>query len=897
MAVRTSLARLFAIVCGLSVASNVHAQQRGTDVGGQPSKRKLTKMPRLVKFVEADYPALKKAAGIGASVVLTIEIAATGKVTNVTVAASAGADFDAAAIAAASAFEFEPAEVDDKPAPARITYRYDFVAARPEPAPEAAKTALGGEVRDAKGSPIAGAKLSLRRSDGAVVAASTTNDAGNFTIEGLTEGTYDVVVEAPDGTTTRFRESLAAGKETRARYEIALKPPTPTDADPGRVRVRVDEVEIRGQPRARREMVDYAVRAEQAKKVAGTQGDVLKVVQNLPGISRPPVASGQIVVWGSAPKDTRVYVDGVDLPALYHGSGLRGTINSDLVSSIDLVPGAFGAEYGRGLGGLVRVETRTLPRGTHGYIGADTLDGSAFASTELGDRVRIGTAFRYGWLDRVLAATSAPDVGDFFPIPRYRDAQLKATVDLRKRESVDAVFLVSSDELDRTVPSPDPAKRRLEATRSSYWRAYARYASTSDSGSTTVVTPFYGQDGSSIVQRFGSTPTRLDVDSDRYGLRASLRSPVSKRITLVTGMDALGTASSISREGSLTLPPREGDIAVFGQPSGDEYAVDAWETHIFDVGPHAYADLRLGPVTVTPGVRFDAYMIEGNKKNLPTPNVPPIGFSRLETAIAPRASARWDVTRRFALTTAYGNYHQPPEPEELSAVFGTPDLALSRSRHITVGESLRITDSLVFDVVAFDKRMSDLVVRSRLTNPFRARSLTQNGEGHSYGVQMLLRQELWRGFFGWASYAISKSERRYEGDETWRPFDFDQTHVLSLVASQEIGRFGVGARFRHATGNPRTPVIGSVYDARSDRFDPVFGLHNTTRIPAFWQLDLRVDYTFPLGGLARALVYADLQNITNRDNAEEIAYSADFRERGIITGLPFIAVIGARLEL
>src|SRR5262249_43445024 len=145
---------------------------------------------------------------------------------------------------------------------------------------------------------------------------------GRFALEELTEGDWEVTVEAPDGTTTRFRESLAPGKKTRARYDVALAPvPRPPPANGG----PVEEVEIRGQPRARREMVDYAVRAEQAKKVAGTQGDVLKVVQNLPGISRPPVASGQIVVWGSAPKDTRVYVDGVDLPALYHGSGLRGT--------------------------------------------------------------------------------------------------------------------------------------------------------------------------------------------------------------------------------------------------------------------------------------------------------------------------------------------------------------------------------------------------------------------------------------------------------------------------------------------------------------------------------------------------------------------------------------------
>lgn len=826
---RRSHSRLFAalalLLAGEITTMPARGQQGGSDIGGQPARRKVTKMPRLVKFIEAEYPEARRARGEQATVVLTIAISATGQVTNVSVAESAGADFDAAAMAAAKGFAFEPAEVDDKPAASKITYRYSFI---------------------------------LRDETPKEPAAAATE---------------------PERAPTPAPTGAPAASEP-------IRPPQAV----------VEEVEVRGRARPRREATQYTVRAEQAKKVPGTQGDVLKVVQNLPGVSRPPVASGQIVVWGSAPRDTRVYVDGVDLPALYHGSGLRSTINSDLVSSVDLIPGAFGAEYGRGLGGLVRVETRPLPRGTHGYVGADTLDGSAFASTEVSSRVRIGSAFRYGWLDRVLALASAPDVGDFFPVPRYHDAQLKATIDLRRREGIDAVFLYSADDLARTMPSADPAKTRVESSSSGYWRAYTRYTYASEEGDSVVVTPFVGQDRSRVLQRFGDTPAKLDIASDRYGLRSSLRSRVADRVTLVVGVDALGTSSRIARSGSLTLPAREGDVAVFGQPPGDELAGDSWSTHIVDLGPHAFVDVRLGPVTVTPGARFDAYLIEGSRRTPRVGATPAIGYSRLEMAVAPRASARWQVTPRFALTAAYGNYHQPPEPEELSAVFGTPDLALSRATHVTLGESLRITSTLSADVVAFHKTMRDLVTRSRLTNPLVARALTQNGEGRSYGVQLLLRQELWKGFFGWVSYAITKSERRFEGDESFRAFDFDQPHVLSVVASQEIGRFTVGARFRYATGNPRTPVIGSVFDARNDRFDPAFGPHNTLRIPAFWQLDVRVERSFRLASSAQLIIFCDAQNVTNRQNAEEIVYSADYTRQGKIDGLPFIAVAGVRLE-
>jgi hypothetical protein len=530
-------------------------------------------------------------------------------------------------------------------------------------------------------------------------------------------------------------------------------------------------------------------------------------------------------------------------------------------------------------------------------VGADTLDGSALVSTELSENVRVATAFRYGWLDRVLAATSAPDIGDFFPIPRYRDAQIKATVDLRRREAIDMVLLASSDDLDRTVPSADPAKTRVESTSLGFWRAYIRYTRVDDAGNPTIVTPFFGQDRSRLSSQFGGAPSRLDIDSDRYGLRASTRTKIGSHVAVVAGIDALGTSSDLQREGSLTLPPREGDIAVFGQPPGDELAVDQWSTNILDIGPNVHADVKLGPVTITPGLRFDAYLIEGSQKVPRVGLTPPIGFSRLETAVAPRASARWEATDRLAFTAAYGQYHQAPEPEDLSAVFGTPDLTLSRATHVSGGESLRIGPTTTTEVVAFHKTLQDLVVRSRLVNPILARALTQNGEGQSYGVQFFVRQELWHGFFGWVSYAITRSERRYEGDESWRLFDFDQPHVLSMVAFQEIGPWGVGARFRYASGNPRTPVIGSSYDARNDRFDPIFGPQNSTRLPAFWQLDIRVERTFALGKDVRLLLFADIQNVTNRENAEEIVYSDSFRQRDTIKGLPALAVIGARLEL
>ena len=80
--------------------------------------------------------------------------------------------------------------------------------------------------------------------------------------------------------------------------------------------------------------METRIRTEEARRVPGTQGDTLKVVQNLPGVGRSAFGSGALIVWGSSPKETRVVVDGVTIPALYHVGGLRSTVNADLVKSV-----------------------------------------------------------------------------------------------------------------------------------------------------------------------------------------------------------------------------------------------------------------------------------------------------------------------------------------------------------------------------------------------------------------------------------------------------------------------------------------------------------------------------------------------------------------------------------
>jgi hypothetical protein len=192
--------------------------------------------------------------------------------------------------------------------------------------------------------------------------------------------------------------------------------------------------------------------------------------------------------------------------------------------------------------------------------------------------------------------------------------------------------------------------------------------------------------------------------------------------------------------------------------------------------------------------------------------------------------------------------------------------------------------------------MRDLAVRNPAPTPPLSRALVQGGAGRSFGLELLLRQRPWAGFSGWVSCTLSRSERRDAAGTRFRLFDGDQPLLLAVVASQAVGAWTFGARFRFASGLPRTPVVGAFYDAKDDRFDPEFGAQNSDRLPSFWELDVRVDRRFALGRAARAVVYFEALNVTGHANAEDYAYSADYSRPGLVTGLPFLASIGARVE-
>ncbi len=121
--------------------------------------------------------------------------------------------------------------------------------------------------------------------------------------------------------------------------------------------------------------------------------------------------------------------------------------------------------------------------------------------------------------------------------------------------------------------------------------------------------------------------------------------------------------------------------------------------------------------------------------------------------------------------------------------------------------------------------------------------------------------------------------------------------TFSRWPAYRLGRgWELGATLRIVSGNPLTPVGGSVYNANTDLYEPLFGAINSRRNPLFNRLDVRIQkqWTFRDWKLA---VYLDVQNAYNAKNREAVLYNYDYTQSSDISGLPIIPSLGVRGEL
>ena len=304
----------------------------------------------------------------------------------------------------------------------------------------------------------------------------------------------------------------------------------------------------------------------------------------------------------------------------------------------------------------------------------------------------------------------------------------------------------------------------------------------------------------------------------------------------------------------------------------------------------------MGRWQLIPSFRADVEVLSGDRQIVTNGALGRVKSSRLLGAPAPRLLIAHQSSPRVRNHVEVGLYHQAPSPVDMSSTFGSPLLGLSHALHVAAGTTVAPVPGLTLEGTAFYRQLWALVVRNPNPSPSLGEALTRDGQGKAWGAELLVHFRSSSILSGWLSYTLSRSERRQAASAAYRLFDYDQTHLLSAVATASHAGFSLGARLRVASGMPRTPVTGAYLNSTIGSAQPIFGPQNSDRLPSFCSLDARIEKTFR--GRRFALTpYFEGLNLTNRKNAEDYAYSLDFSQRATVTGLPRTVIGGIALKI
>ena len=611
---------------------------------------------------------------------------------------------------------------------------------------------------------------------------------------------------------------------------------------------------------------------EQINRIPGSRGDALSAVRSLPGVGNAFGAGsgpGLLVIRGSAPEDSKITIDGIEVPVLYHFFGLQSVLPSELIENIEFVPGGFGADQGRSTGGVINVVTRSgaVPAAS-GFAELSFINLAGFVQTPLtsSKRLTLTAAIRRSLIDFILPAV-VPDTVNFTTAPQYYDGQLR--LDWRPRDgdklslfaftSYDKLSLIN-DELDPNEPTLTRFENETQFTRAIGQWLHAR--------------PRWSN---RLATSFGFGSFRFEIGDDRY-LRAGQRSfelrddltvDLGPRLRLRTGLD--GRVSP--RDLSIKFPqqPQEGQ-----PPPGNFSTLPLIERELENHNDMAAAFVaadwkpRKG-TTVTAGARVDYYDHIG------------------DTRLSPRLQITQDAGKELTVRLALGRYNRGFEQAESVPTNLDPEVA----DQYVFGAEVRMSDTISASGSVFYTARRELLV----TDPLLAQTMPANqyvnrGTGRSYGAEYLVKARTDR-FFGWLSYSYARSDRVDGPGLERRLFDFDQTHNLIAVGSWKLGNWELGGRWQYNTGQPQTPVVGSIYLSDVNAFVPVYGALNSSRIEDGHQLDVRVDRKWVWTSWSLS-AYVDVTNVYAHAQVLGYNYNYDFTERAATTQLPFLPALGVR---
>jgi hypothetical protein len=589
----------------------------------------------------------------------------------------------------------------------------------------------------------------------------------------------------------------------------------------------------------------------QIASAVGGLDDLLRVMQQRPGVAASQDNRNDVMVRGGGAMETAVRLDGFELPTASHfawpggaGGGLN-LIPSTVVDRAAVESSGFSVAFGERASALLDIDMKkgetSRARGL-AEIGAGGVLGLAEGRLPGGS----GQAGSYLVSARRSLLEVAFSEGDSRATPSYVEVMGNVDVPLSQRHRLHVLGLRSSDGLD--VSWSESGQKDLDGDQDLALVGVSLKSAWTPKTETLVSAAWSSAEMTlSDVEQSVNSFTNHSIEH-YLRARAEVRRTVTPAVRLLAGVAVKRSDFDYALQDGAYR--NEWGILV---PAVRSSWSDAWT----GVAGYAETVLLLGPVRIDAGIRADR---EGTTS---------------EWYASPRARVEYRPGSHWRLMGTVGQYRQ-----DIPAIWigsNTENRMLDPVRCLgwTAGVEGAPWRGVQFSVEGFSKRYEgypiDPSVPSRVLisagadfeSPLVGK-LVPSGLVHADGVDTSLSQGIGRSLTIAAGYSYWDVSE-YNLEKKWIRADYDIRHQGRVWAVWHGGkRWTASVLWRYASGRPYTPYdVAASIKAKTGRLDRT--KTNAVTYDNYHRLDVRAERLFVKGRTA-VTAFAEVINLYNRDN-------------------------------
>ena len=609
---------------------------------------------------------------------------------------------------------------------------------------------------------------------------------------------------------------------------------------------------------------------QEIEKSPGANRDISRIVQSYPGVAFSPAGyRNDLIVRGGSPSENRFYLDGVEIPNINHFStqgasgGPVGIINADLIREVNFYTGAFPTDRGNAMSSVLDFKLRDgdMERNSlKATLGASEV--SLASNGHIGKKTSYLVSVRQSYLQFLFDMLGLPF------LPTFTDAQFKLKTRFNANNELTILGLGGIDNMKLNT--------KLDGEKAEYILSYLPKIQQETFTLGAVYRHYAGIHVQSVVVSHSylnnrNTKYLNNDESSADNLSLKLRSVEQETKFRIKNTSTFGNwkinfgANLDYSQYTNTTFQR---VYIDEGRTFDYHAyLGMWRWGIFGTINYATTDERF---TASLGVRTDANNFSS-------------GMKGMGDQLSPRLSLSYRLTDGLYLSGNAGLYYQLPPYTGLGFKDNNGAWVNKYLRYMSVSqESLGLSwhPGNTFELSAegfykqYDKipfSIADGIPLACKGNDYGVignEALSSTAQGRAYGIEILMKWLIAKKLNLASSFTLFKSEYRNNKQSEYIASAWDNRYIFNMSGTYNFPHnWSLGMKISCIGGAPYTPYDvekSSLVTAWNAQGRPYYDYtkYNTGRLPAFSQLDVRVDKTFYLKRCMLGF-YIDLQNVTN----------------------------------